>query len=94
MKDKHGMTGIICSFFEDLFSASGTDSDALDQVTQAIPTTFIDEMNQFLLSPFTANEVFEALRSMNPDKSPGSDGMSAMFYQHYWETQAWWRFTM
>ncbi|KAM6583541.1 hypothetical protein CsatB_010543 [Cannabis sativa] len=79
------MTEVICSFFEQLFTASGTDASALDQVVQSVPTTVTDDMNQILLQPFTDKEVVDALHSMSPDKSPGSDGMSAMFYQNYWE---------
>ena len=83
VSDKQGLTHIISSFFEDLFSASGTNIDALNQVTRAIPTTVTADMNQLLLCPFVAIEVLVALQSMSPDKSPSSDGMSAMFYQHY-----------
>lgn len=85
VKGKTGLTQIICSFFEDLFSSSGTNAEALNQVIQAIPTTVTADINQMLLRPFVANEVLAALQSMCPDKSPGSDGMSAMFYQHYWD---------
>ena len=85
VRDKQGLTDIICSFFKDLFSASGTNAEALNQVTQAIPATVTSEMNHMLLRPFLDSEVLDALHSMSPDKSPGSDGMSAMFYQHYWD---------
>ncbi|XP_060972642.1 uncharacterized protein LOC133038492 [Cannabis sativa] len=59
--------------------------EALQQVLHAIPTTVTAEMNYSLLRPFSDKEVLDALHSMSPDKSPGSDGMSAMFYQHYWD---------
>lgn len=54
-------------------------------MTQAIPTTVTAEMNHQLLRPFLASKVLEALNSMIPDKRPGSDGMSTMFYKHYWD---------
>ncbi|XP_060969593.1 uncharacterized protein LOC133036849 [Cannabis sativa] len=82
---KHGMTDVICNFFGDLFFASGTHTEALQQVLHAIPTTVTAEMNDSLLRPFSDKEVLDALHSMSPDKSPGSDGMSAMFYQHCWD---------
>uniref|UniRef100_A0A803PS53 Reverse transcriptase domain-containing protein n=1 Tax=Cannabis sativa TaxID=3483 RepID=A0A803PS53_CANSA len=59
-------------------------SDAIHTVLDAIPATITPTMNLSLTRPFTSDEVVAALHSMSPDKSPGSDGMSAMFYQNYW----------
>lgn len=35
--------------------------------------------------PFTLNEIKLTLFSCNPNKSPGSDGISFLFYQTYWD---------
>ncbi|XP_019168926.1 PREDICTED: uncharacterized protein LOC109164834 [Ipomoea nil] len=40
--------------------------------------------NERLLRPFTVEEVKDALFSMAPDKSPGPDGFSPAFFQHFW----------
>ena len=42
------------------------------------------EMNEQLDSRFVAEDVRAAVFHMAPSKSPGADGMSALFYQKYW----------
>lgn len=41
-------------------------------------------MNNLLCAPFTAQEIKRAMFDMHPDKAPGPDGMSALFYQSCW----------
>ena len=41
-------------------------------------------MNMELTRGFTKEEVVVALKQMHPTKSPGPDGMSALFFQKYW----------
>uniref|UniRef100_A0A803PLP7 Reverse transcriptase domain-containing protein n=1 Tax=Cannabis sativa TaxID=3483 RepID=A0A803PLP7_CANSA len=81
---KDGMSNIITNFFAKLFTATTADQSAIQAVTATIPTSITSEVNASLTVPFTEAEVFAALKTMSPDKSPGSDGMSAMFYQNYW----------
>uniref|UniRef100_A0A803NGJ4 Reverse transcriptase domain-containing protein n=1 Tax=Cannabis sativa TaxID=3483 RepID=A0A803NGJ4_CANSA len=82
---KEGLTDVISSYFAALFKASPVDPQALQTTLNTIPTTVTAEMNNSLTQPYTSQEVITALRLMSPDKSPGSDGMSAMFYQQYWD---------
>ena len=41
-------------------------------------------MNTELSRSFTKEEVIAALKQLHPTKSPGPDGMSALFFQKYW----------
>ena len=38
-----------------------------------------------LIQPFTLEEIKSAVFEMNPDKAPGPDGFSMVFYQKYWD---------
>ncbi|KAL0848127.1 hypothetical protein Bca101_021374 [Brassica carinata] len=42
--------------------------------------------NEELLKEVTVEEVKRAVFETNPQKCPGPDGMSAYFYQHFWES--------
>ena len=42
-------------------------------------------MNQSLIKEFTKEEVVATLKQMHPTKAPGPDGMSAIFFQKYWD---------
>uniref|UniRef100_A0A803QK36 Reverse transcriptase domain-containing protein n=1 Tax=Cannabis sativa TaxID=3483 RepID=A0A803QK36_CANSA len=63
---------------------SGVDQQAIQAVLDTIPELISRESQEVLSSPFTATEVYAALKSMSEDSSPGVDGMSVMFYTTYW----------
>ena len=41
-------------------------------------------MNEELFVDFKVEEVWYALEQMHPTKAPGPDGMSPIFFKHYW----------
>ena len=41
-------------------------------------------MNEYLSRAFSSDEVAAALKQIHPSKSPGPDGMFALFFQKYW----------
>lgn len=54
--------------------------ECLSAVTQKVTT----DMQEFLSSEFTTEEIKAILFQMGPTKTPGSDGMNALFYQNFW----------
>ncbi|MBA0754491.1 hypothetical protein Gogos_021309, partial [Gossypium gossypioides] len=69
-------------YFQKLFTSSGIGDPSylLTGIKNNIPA----KINRVLMSKFTAEEVYEALRGMDPTKVPGHDGFPAIFFQKYW----------
>uniref|UniRef100_A0A803QBR0 Uncharacterized protein n=1 Tax=Cannabis sativa TaxID=3483 RepID=A0A803QBR0_CANSA len=77
-----GLTELMMSYFQGLFSSSGSDwshiSDCISPCISAAP-------NEDLLKPVEADEISKALFQMHPDKALGPDGMTPGFYQKCWD---------
>ena len=65
-------------YFEELFTTTSPTvfDDFLTDVTPGITP----QMNQRLLGIATENKVRDALFMMHPEKTPGSDGMTTLFF--------------
>lgn len=46
---------------------------------------FFSQENEDLIAPFSEQEIQDAIFGSGGDKSPGPDGSSFLFYQHFWE---------
>ncbi|CAA7045932.1 unnamed protein product [Microthlaspi erraticum] len=70
-------------YFQNLFTSSHpTDFDeALWYVTEKVNP----DINQFLTKPPSNEEIRLAIGDINPEKAPGPDGMTSLFYQQFWE---------
>nr|GMD04088.1 uncharacterized protein LOC109166477 [Ipomoea batatas] len=68
-------------YFTDIFTSKNAyvDNSLDDYITK-----LNDADNYRLLRLFTLEEVKDALFSMAPNKSPGPDGFSPTFFQHFW----------
>jgi hypothetical protein len=54
-------------------------------ITDHVPMVVTEAMNETLNTPFTADEVEQALFMMGANKAPGPDDFSAGFYQRRWD---------
>ena len=69
-------------YFSNIFKSNGIiDASAVVEAVQPMVTK---SMNRGLVQEFQATEVVKALKQMHPKKSPSLNGMSLLFYQHYW----------
>ena len=80
--DDNGVEKVAVDYFEELFST--TSPSVFDDFLSDITPGIMPQMNQWLLRLATEEEVREALFMMHPEKAPGPDGMTALFFQHSW----------
>ena len=77
------IVAIAIAYFESLFTTSNP--CRISEVIDSIPTKVTDEMNQGLITAFTKEEMVTTLKQMHPTKASSPDGMSAIFFQKYWD---------
>ncbi|GER31074.1 RNA-directed DNA polymerase-like protein [Striga asiatica] len=80
--NQHSMAAHITGFYSNLFTSDGSRGGA--ELLQQIPCSISDAMNNDLIKPVEEEEVKAALFAMASEKAPGDDGMSAVFFQHFW----------
>ncbi|KAL5544814.1 hypothetical protein UlMin_008598 [Ulmus minor] len=83
-EEEEGIAHIIENYFDMLFSSSSPSSDDVDRALEGIERKVTPQLNEQLEQAFVAEDVKTAVFQMAPTKSPGADGMSAIFYQKFW----------
>ena len=61
----------------------------VDELLDSIPKLITDQDNNILMAPFTIQEIRKVVFSFSPDKAPGPDGFTTLFYQSYWNIIGW-----
>ncbi|XP_071912179.1 uncharacterized protein [Coffea arabica] len=72
----------VADYYGELFKSSGL--EGLDDILEGIPVSITEQMNRDLTKEVEEDEIKTAFFSMEPNKAPGSDGMSPLFFQKFW----------
>ncbi|XP_022549590.1 uncharacterized protein LOC111201644 [Brassica napus] len=83
VEDEEGLVAIATSYFRQIFESSNPED--IEEALAQVPTTITGAMNENLTAPVTEWEVKLALFAMHPEKAPGPDEMTALFYHKLWD---------
>jgi hypothetical protein len=83
MTDNKDIQGAFMDYFTNIFTSSNpiNISDALAGVANRVNSQMQDYLNQ----DFSADEVSLAVHQLKGNSAPGPDGLSAKFFQTYWD---------
>ena len=76
----------VTSFYKDLLGTTTVRDITLNQDLWSSSEKLTVSQCISLEAPFTLEEIKSTLFACNPNKSPGPDGLSFLFYQTFWET--------
>ncbi|KAL9979988.1 hypothetical protein ACROYT_G008516 [Oculina patagonica] len=71
-------------FYRNLYTSKIPDCFQSSVFAKVNTTSLTQEEQTLCEGKLTQKECFEALKNMNPDKTPGTDGLPAEFYKVFW----------
>lgn len=85
-EDDAKIGNIATEYFRRLFLSSDPDLQHVQQVVNCVSSKISDQQRAKLDQPYDRSEIEIAIKSLSPNKAPGSNGAHASFYQGYWDT--------
>ena len=85
IKDSRDLLGCIANFYESLYSPEHIDNEKQNALLNTIDRFVPENFKLVLDEPLSADECHKAHINMKSDKSPGSDGLPAEFYNFFWD---------
>ena len=85
MKTQKGIEEHTVKFYKNLFSSRSPGQADIDQYLNSTNMNVIPEdLSDWLDRDITLEEMDEVVKGFANNKSPGSDGLTAEFYKHFW----------
>ncbi|CAA7059511.1 unnamed protein product [Microthlaspi erraticum] len=83
IENEEGIEQTATAYFQNLFTTSNP-SD-FDEALRYITPKVSSSMNLALTQPPSNEEIKQAIANINPDKAPGPDGVTSLFFQNFWD---------
>ncbi|XP_058775611.1 uncharacterized protein LOC131649884 [Vicia villosa] len=84
LHDPDAMAAHAVNYFTNLFCFAGDQINDFSMVDEVIPDLVNADMNRFLTSIPSEEEIKNAVFKLNKDGAPGPDGFGGIFYHTYW----------
>ncbi|XP_050207383.1 uncharacterized protein LOC126656807 [Mercurialis annua] len=84
-KDQSGIIAIALDYFKNIYKTCRPNHEDIARATAGITPKVTQVMNRQLIRPFSEDEIRKAAFAIDPDKAPGLDGMTGLFFQANWE---------